>query len=402
LAENLPFNRTNYRWINSLLKNRQVTLFGGSFSQIAVEHLKLYMKKVIILFLTIISFNSLAQTSESYRLKAKTFFENGNYKEAISNLTLALKINPKELKALKNRATCYEKIEKYDLALKDNLEALKYDQSAESYGAIAVDYLWLEKYEDARKYIQQSIILEPTNVNFRYNMGLSYQSEKNYEQAIKFYDEALKISPLNSSCQISKTRCLLKLEQFEKASVLVDSFFVTKGFDVEMLLMRGDIKKHFNKLEDALSDFSRALAINPDDLYILNKAANCLEDLEYYDEEIAIRKRLIEVMEKQSETNEYKAINYGMLGIAQHNAFFWEDSLESLNISIKLDESTNAASVLFYRTIVKAKLKDKEGACIDLKRAQELNPDEAENFESFFADDAGYAEFYGYCFPGVN
>lgn len=41
-------------------------------------------------------------------------------------------------------------------------------------------------------------------------------------------------------------------------------------------------------------------------------------------------------------------------------------------------------------------------ACIDLKRAQELNPDEAENFESFFADDAGYTEFYGYYFPAVN
>jgi tetratricopeptide (TPR) repeat protein len=357
------------------------------------------MKKIIILFLTIISFHSLAQTSESYRLKAKTFFENGNYKEAISNLTLALKINPKELKALKNRAICYEKIEKYDLALKDNIEALKYDQSAESYGAIAFDYLWLEKYEDARKYIQQSIILEPTSVNFRYNMGLSYQSEKNYELAIKFYDEALKISPLNSSCQISKTRCLLKLEQFEKASILVDSFFVTKGFDVEMLLMRGDIKKHFNKLEDALSDFSRALAINPDDLFILNKAANCLEDLEYFDEEVALRKRLVGAMEKQGETKEYKAISYGMLGIAQHNAFLWEDSLESLNFSIKLDDSANAATALYFRAMVKAKLKDKEGACVDLKRAQELNPDEAENYENFFADDEGYKEFYEYCFP---
>jgi hypothetical protein len=51
--------------------------------------------------------------------------------------------------------------------------------------------------------------------------------------------------------------------------------------------------------------------------------------------------------------------------------------------------------------MVKAKLKDHAGACEDLKKAQELNPTEAENYESFFADTAEYEEFYAVCFPGV-
>jgi hypothetical protein len=51
--------------------------------------------------------------------------------------------------------------------------------------------------------------------------------------------------------------------------------------------------------------------------------------------------------------------------------------------------------------MVKAKLKDHAGACEDLKKAQELNPTEAENYEGFFADTAEYEEFYAVCFPGV-
>jgi hypothetical protein len=51
--------------------------------------------------------------------------------------------------------------------------------------------------------------------------------------------------------------------------------------------------------------------------------------------------------------------------------------------------------------MVKAKLKDNAGACEDLKKAQELNPTEAENYEGFFADTAEFEEFYGVCFPGV-
>jgi tetratricopeptide (TPR) repeat protein len=179
----------------------------------------------------------------------------------------------------------------------------------------------------------------------------------------------------------------------------VDSFFVSKRFDVEMLLFRGDIKLHNGSVEAALNNFTRAIAINPNDLILLIRAADCLQDLSLYDEEVAMRKRIVAVMEQQGETKEYRAINYGMLGIALNNTFLWEEALENYSKSIALDPSS--AIVYFYRTMVKAKLKDNAGACEDLKKAQELNPTEAENYESFFADTAEYQDFYAVCFPGV-
>lgn len=380
-----------------------MTLFVGGFYEIAFISTE-FMKKILLL--TLLSFSAFTQTAESYRLKAAAHFEKGQYKEAIAALTLVLKINPKDVKALRNRAITYEKIVKFDLAVKDYLEVLKYDpssgnKSGETLGAIGFDYLVLEKYDESRKYLQQAITLLPTNINFRYNLGLSYQYEKNYALAIGAYDEALKVNPYHSSSLISKTRCLLLLKQFDEASAIVDSFFLSKRFDVEMLLFRGDIKLHRGSTEEALHDFTRAIAINPEDLSLLNRAANCLQDLEYYDEEVAIRKRTITIMEKQGETKEFLAISYGLLGLALNYAFAWEEALENFNTSISLDPSFRAATFYFYRSSVKAKLKDNEGACEDLKKAQELNPTEAENYENYFADTAEFEEFYGYCFPGV-
>jgi tetratricopeptide (TPR) repeat protein len=369
----------------------RLTLFVCGFSEIAG------MKKIFLLIL--VSFAAFAQTAESYRLKAATHFENGRFKEAISALTLAIKLNPKDAKALHSRAVCYEKLDKYDLALKDNLELLKYDPSGDVYGAVGYNYLWLEKYEESRKYLQQAIALLPTNTNFRYNLGLTYQYEKNYALAINAYDEAIQVAPYHTPSLISKTRCLLRLEKFDVASAIVDSFFVSKRFDVEMLLFRGDIKLHNGSVEAALNNFTRAIAINPNDLILLIRAADCLQDLSLYDEEVAMRKRIVAVMEQQGETKEYRAINYGMLGIALNNTFLWEEALENYSKSIALDPSS--AIVYFYRTMVKAKLKDNAGACEDLKKAQELNPTEAENYESFFADTAEYQDFYAVCFPGV-
>ncbi|MFM6941805.1 MAG: tetratricopeptide repeat protein [Aquirufa sp.] len=354
------------------------------------------MKKFLLLAL--LSFSAFAQTAESYRLKAAAHFENGRYREAIAALTLAIKLNPKDVKAWRNRAITYEKTEKFDLAVKDYLEVLKYDPSAETLGAIGFDYLVLEKYEEARKYLQQAITLLPTNINFRYNLALSHQYEKNYALAIEAYDEALKVDPYHSYSLFSKIRCLLRLEKFDVASVLVDSFFVAKRFDAEMLLFRGDIKLHNGAVEAALNDFTRAIAINPEDIILLIRAADCLAELSQFDEEAAVRKRIVTLMEKQGETKEYRAINYGLLGFALYNAFQWEEALENLSASISLDPS---ATFYFYRTAVKAKLKDYAGACEDLKKAQELNPAEAENYEGYFADTAEFEEFYESCLGGV-
>jgi tetratricopeptide (TPR) repeat protein len=367
-----------------------LTLVVNRFYEIA------FMKKILLL--TLLSFSAFAQTAESYNLKAKAHFEKGQFKEAIAALTLAIKLNPKDVKAWRNRAASYEKIEKFDLALKDYLEVAKYDPSSETLGNIGFDYLVLEKYDEAKKYLNQAIALSPKNSNLRYNLGLCYQYEENYALAITAYDEALKIEPFQSSSVISKTRCLLLLKQYDKASAIVDSFFVSKRFDVEMLLFRGDIKLHNGSVEAALNDFNRAIAINPEDLLLLNRAANCLEDLSLFDEEVAMRKRIVKVAEKQGETKKYMSISYGLLGFALYNAFLWEEALENLSLSISLEPS---ATFYFYRVAVKAKLKDNAGACEDLKKAQELNPSEAENYESYFAETAEFEEFYGVCFPGV-
>jgi hypothetical protein len=53
------------------------------------------------------------------------------------------------------------------------------------------------------------------------------------------------------------------------------------------------------------------------------------------------------------------------------------------------------------RSILKAKLKDFDGACRDLDKAKELNPGNEEDLDQFFIDDEAYADFVEYCMPGL-
>ena len=131
------------------------------------------MKSLLFIFLFSLPFISYTQTAELYKSKAEKYFEQGKYKEAISNLTLALKINPKDEKSLKNRAMCFEKTEKYDLALKDYIELLKYDNSGAVLGAVAYNYMLLDKDKEARDYLIKAVALEPNVTTHRYNLGLT-------------------------------------------------------------------------------------------------------------------------------------------------------------------------------------------------------------------------------------
>lgn len=359
------------------------------------------MKNLAIIFLSLVSFATYAQTSAIYKNKASIHFDNGDYTKAAANLTLALKSNPKDEKALKIRALCYERLQKFDLALKDNLELLKYNQSGETYGSIGYDYLWLEKYEDARKYLNQAIELLPEKVVYRYNLALTYQYEENFEEAIIYYDEALAVSPKHAPSLISKTRCLIKSKLFENASAVVDSFFADQRFDVEMIILRGDIKKQKGKIEDALNDYNRALAILPEDTEVLNKTLKCLFELGFHEEEIQLRKREIELLIKSEVSKEGKALSYALLGFAQEAAFLYEDALENYNESLKLDPTGGEGRIYYIRSILKAKLKDFEGACNDLAKTKEMDPGKDEEYDQYFIDDEMFAEFVDYCMPNL-
>jgi tetratricopeptide (TPR) repeat protein len=357
------------------------------------------MKKLALIFFSLLSFASFAQTASVYKNKASILFEKGDFTTAATNLTLALKINPKDEKAIGLRALCYEKLQKFDLALKDNLELLKYNQSGETLGSIGYDYLWLEKYIDARKYLNQAIELLPEKVVYRYNLALTYQYEDNFEEAIVYYDEALTVSPKHTPSLISKTRCLVKSKLFEKASAVIDSFFADHRFDVEMIILRGDIKKQKGKIEEALIDYNRALAILPEDTEVLKKASRCLFELGFHDEEIELRKREIEILLKTGMSKGKKALSFALLGFAQETALYYEDALQSYNESLKLDPTGDEGMIYYIRSILKAKLKDFEGACIDLAKTKEIDPNKDEEYDQYFMDNIEFKEFVDFCMP---
>lgn len=132
----------------------------------------------------------------------------GNYKEAISDISNAIKINAHPA-FLSNRSVFYSKTGNYKKALHDATQAIKLNESyVEAYINRAGAYLKLEKLDSAIIDYSEAIGLEPKNPEAHLNRALAYQNKGQIEEACNdwkvVHDLGYKdqtISFLNAYCE---------------------------------------------------------------------------------------------------------------------------------------------------------------------------------------------------------
>jgi tetratricopeptide (TPR) repeat protein len=353
------------------------------------------MKYVAFLLILFIPFLINAQSLKSIKEAASKCIDSGDYSGAIAKYNSVLKLNKNDFESLKNRAFCFEKIDKFELAIKDNLILLNFDKSGETHGRIAFEYMVLNQNVEARSYLEKAMILQPNEIKNQYNFGLTFQREKEPQKAIEIYNKVLLVDSLHIPTMVSKVRCHIALEEFDKANELIERFFNNQLFSEEMLILRGDINSHKGLAELALNDYSRAIAILPNDIDLLDKYTDALNSLKFYSDEISVRYRVIDILHETKGSREDLSFEYRKIGLAQFSLGLHQNAKESLDKSINLFNKDSIA--YFYRCAVKVTLGDNEGGCLDLNKAKDLSPDESEVFNQFFIDGEGFDEFVELC-----
>ncbi len=353
------------------------------------------IKLKLILALITITFCALSQTNKDYNKQGIELAEKGQYSDAITQFTLALKENPKNYAALENRALCYENKRMFRYAITDYQEILKYDKSGITHAKIAYAYLWLNNNLEARKYLEQTILLIPNDEIYLFNLGLTYEKEGDLLMAIQIYKESLRIEPNYQSSLISSARCYISLKEYNLAREIVDKFFFDGKSNDEMSKIRGDLNFVEGKFELALADYKLKLAESPDSYEALINSAKCLSELGNFKEEENFLNRILHLAIRYRVNDKEKGEVYALLGKCLLNTNQFEDALERLDASIDLDSTVG--DVYFYRAIVNANLKKNDSACIDLEKAKELTSMDSDRFDQYFRDDIKYLEILNNC-----
>ena len=181
--------------------------------------------------------NGQQQTEESTQLTGETFylvktnFENtfelidslynaGNYIEGLRYVNTILNKEPKNSRALTERADIYAKLEEVDKALADYNMAISIDgKNPANYNNRGVFFYENDKYELAINDYNNCLKIDSTLRYGYFNRGLAYSALNDYENAIQDYSKLVEIEPDEPENYIELAQCYEELEDYDNALI---------------------------------------------------------------------------------------------------------------------------------------------------------------------------------------
>ena len=251
---------------------------------------------------------------DSLHLLGVIYFQRGNHAEAVRQIDVALKINPKAAVAHNNRGVTLQELKRLDealasydkaLALKpDYAEALynrgnalqrlkQFDEALASYDralALKPNYAGalndrgnvlqeLRRFDEALASYDKAIALKPDHAEAFYNRGNALQKPKRFDEAVANYDKALALKPDHAEALNNRGNALQQLKRFDEAVASYDKALALKPDYAEPFYNRGNALKEAKGFEEALVSYDRALALKPDHAHAFSGIADCVKKL---------------------------------------------------------------------------------------------------------------------------
>lgn len=355
----------------------------------------------LVLIFLIISISTFAQTKKSLYDVASDKYNEQNYAGAIYDLNQFIKLNPKHIPSRYLRAKCYGFREDFESSIKDYKFVIEADKDASNdtksayFEDIGYVYSRQGEFTKAREYYLKSNSLKGNQLNVLSNIGYTFRKDKLYDSSIVYFDKALNLDKSHVFTIRNKIQSLKALDNLDEAFRLSDEFLLTKNFDIDISLIRASILKSRGKTAEALNDYHRALTNDPFDYGALIGVSECYVLLGYYEEDLILKRRMVEIFKANKESNTMLSNANYLLASAYKFLGDYRSAIETFDEAEALNPKD--AGIFLERALAKASLKDFEGACIDFKKARTLDEEKANDYEEFIADDVEYAEFSKYC-----
>ncbi len=132
----------------------------------------------------------------AYRDRGDAYYSLKQYKKAIADYNKAIELDPENVIAYGRRGDAYGRLKQYKAAIKDYDKAVSLDPAyAPVYNNRANLLYTIRQYEKAIEDYSKTIELDPENDTVYSNRGLAYSGLEQYEKAIEDYKRAIELAP---------------------------------------------------------------------------------------------------------------------------------------------------------------------------------------------------------------
>jgi len=268
--------------------------------------------------------------------RAKAFAAIGSIDRAIDDLNLALSYQPDSVRLYVERSRLLLQLAKYDAAIADveTAEKLAPDRSdcwrqaaIEAYSSRGSFFLKQNNYTSAAEDFSSVLLHDKEDCTALMSRGQAWAATSQHEEAIDDFSAVIDLTQDVTDDSLHKDvlriavfgrgKSLLELGRYKEARRDFDTLIGSKHGDFAMAyIKRGIVLEQLTLHQNALDDFSQALALDPTSYAALNNRGVCYLQLGQYDEAITDFDRATRIDEKFPNAYYNRYIAYAQEGLA--------------------------------------------------------------------------------------
>jgi len=252
--------------------------------------------------------------------KGKLAAREGNFPEALEYFDRALEYAPsmwdyliEKARVLEDSGDYVEALKCYDkLMERDPENKSRYEGFKEKAGAMAKDpsycYSMGEKfskgkeYDEAIKYFDKALKLKPEYADAWSGKGYALYMKGDYSEAEECYDKALELMPDFKKVWYNKALLLGQMGKYREAEEFFDKILTGNPGNYRVLYNKGVALDKQGKHEEAIECFDRAIEKAPGNFDIWYNRGLSLFNLKKYEEAIKCFDKSLEINPKNSKT----------------------------------------------------------------------------------------------------
>src|SRR2546428_10662087 len=140
------------------------------------------------------------------------------FEDAIPLLESGLKIDPKRADLHAALGESYFMSGKVEKAIDEFKLLIDLDPSARSYAFLGLSYRHLGRFDEARKYFQEGLKLDPRNASCLFNMGYIEGRQGNQAKAEQYFQQTLKANPDFADALVELANLRISAKRFAEAA----------------------------------------------------------------------------------------------------------------------------------------------------------------------------------------
>lgn len=228
--------------------------------------------------------------------RAEWLSKRGQHNKAIQKLKQAGKVMGTDEEVNPMIASEYLELADYRRAAEYFKKVLMndYDDGSALF-SLSFCYDMLEESDELVSFLKTYLDTNPFSEIAWHQLGLVYQKNKSYRQAIEAFDYACVIDDYFSAAHYEKARAYEMLNEYEEAIKIYQSLVEIEDFNAYAYLRMGMAYRNMGNMKQAKRFMSKAYKDDPDLDDVLLNIVGLHEDLEEWREALYFVKRLVDV-----------------------------------------------------------------------------------------------------------